>query len=577
MNQLEDCTKAEDNIVVEKVRLILSVDKSIYWLGAILLAGLTDEYEPMIMSIKSSNTKVNAEIIKLKVLDMNVKTNTNGDCILQTSAGTSKNYRQGIKNFKCYTCGGRNYKSSECRLNETENQPQKESKKLNETIKHAFVAIPNLMNSITWFIDSGASSHMTPHGNILCNTRKHSADDIVIADNTRIKIDSVGNAIIKADNQELTTHDMLRVPKLSANLLLVSKMVQKDNTVIFDKQGCTVYSNDGNVIANTSETDGVYKLDRNTTNYMVKMRNGLVNGVKFNSKHLNFCEVYAKAKQHRLPFTCSNSRSENVLDTIHADLCGQMENSSIGGSRYFLLFIDDYSRKVFVYFLKNKSETLNIFIDFKVLVENQTGQQMALCVNFQTSKVIKRAKCMLLDANLEKAYWAEAANMAVYIINRSPTGSLKERTPEEAWSGKKADITDLKIFGSTVMVHIPKEKCSKWDSKSSKLIFVGYADNKKGYRCLDPSTKKITITQDILFHEDEKEEVKERVRVENPDKHSPAAEENIEASVINTPDNNQTNVSDFVSDNDEQESECEHSTFDPDYISTCDVPTGQIP
>ncbi|GJQ66394.1 hypothetical protein Trydic_g8497 [Trypoxylus dichotomus] len=50
---------------------------------------------------------------------------------------------------------------------------------------------------------------------------------------------------------------------------------------------------------------------------------------------------------------------------------------------------------------------------------------------------------MLLDANSEKAYWAEAVNMAVYIINRSPTGSLNEKTPEEAWTGKKADLSEM--------------------------------------------------------------------------------------------------------------------------------------
>ncbi|GJQ87952.1 hypothetical protein Trydic_g12882 [Trypoxylus dichotomus] len=243
----------EDRGLMQKIEIITTVSKltdigfdiADDWIGAVLVAELTDEYKPMIMSIESSNTKISAEIMKLELLDMNVKTKTNGDRAfysknknfkpkqntkqvhLGKSAGTSKNYRQSVKNFKCYTCGGRNHKSSECRFNKTGNQPQNESKKLTETVKHAFVAIPNLTNNTTWFIDSGASSHMTLHG---CNRRKHSADDIVIADNTRIKIDSVAN-------------------------LSVLKMVEKGNTVIFDKQGCTVYSNDGDVLANTSETN----------------------------------------------------------------------------------------------------------------------------------------------------------------------------------------------------------------------------------------------------------------------------------------------------------------------------------
>lgn len=65
------------------------------------------------------------------------------------------------------------------------------------------------------------------------------------------------------------------------------------------------------------------------------------------------------------------TRSKNILDLVHADLCGDMEEKSIGGTRYFLTFIDDFSRKVFIYFLKTKSEVWHKFIEFKVWAENQ--------------------------------------------------------------------------------------------------------------------------------------------------------------------------------------------------------------
>lgn len=272
---------------------------------------------------------------------------------------------------------------------------------------------------------------------------------------------------------------------------------------------------------------------------MIKMRNGLVNGMAFKNEKLNFCETCVKAKQHRLPFACASSRSEDLLDLVHADLCAPMETTSIVGSRYFLLIIDDYSRKVFVYFLKNKSETLNIFIDFKVWAENQTNRKIKklrtdngtefcskqfndFCringIEHQLSNmytpqqngvverynrtVIERAKCLMFDANLEKPYWGEGVNAAVYILNRSPTAAVKNRIPEEMWSGKKVDLGMLKNFGSPAMVHVPKEKRHKWDPKSRKLIFVGYADNKKGYRCIDPTTKEVVVSRDIVFHED---------------------------------------------------------------------------
>lgn len=56
-----------------------------------------------------------------------------------------------------------------------------------------------------------------------------------------------------------------------------------------------------------------------------------------------------------------------MLDLIHTDVCGP----SIGGSRYFVTFIDDHSRRIFVYFMKNKSEVFEKFKLFKAMVENQ--------------------------------------------------------------------------------------------------------------------------------------------------------------------------------------------------------------
>lgn len=113
--------------------------------------------------------------------------------------------------------------------------------------------------------------------------------------------------------------------------------------------------------------------------------------------------------------------------------------------------------------------------------------------------IVERSKCMLFDAELDKSYWAEAANMAVYLINRSVCVVLVNQTPEEIWYGQKVDLSHLQIFGSEVMVHVPKPRRKKWDSKSVKLLFVGYDSDKKGYRCIDPQSKKLTVSRDVKF------------------------------------------------------------------------------
>lgn len=83
--------------------------------------------------------------------------------------------------------------------------------------------------------------------------------------------------------------------------------------------------------------------------------------------------------------------------------------------------------------------------------------------------------------------------MAAYLINRSVCSS-HEKTPDEMFFGKKVDLSNLKIFSSAVMVHVPKEKRRKWAEKSTRLIFIGYGNETKGSR-------KLTVSRDVIFHE----------------------------------------------------------------------------
>lgn len=69
-------------------------------------------------------------------------------------------------------------------------------------------------------------------------------------------------------------------------------------------------------------------------------------------------------------------------------------------------------------------------------------------------------------------------NSSVYLINRCPTRTLQDKIPEEAWTGQKSYVGHLKMFGSIVMDHW----ALKLDLESTESVFVGYADNVKGYR-----------------------------------------------------------------------------------------------
>ena len=103
-------------------------------------------------------------------------------------------------------------------------------------------------------------------------------------------------------------------------------------------------------------------------------RKGMVRGLPFIEKPNSLCEGYILGKQHRESFPSGKSiRAKAPLEIVHSDLCGPMQTPSLASSHYMLTFIDDFTRKTWVYFLKNKSEVFERFCNFKALVENQIG------------------------------------------------------------------------------------------------------------------------------------------------------------------------------------------------------------
>ena len=78
-------------------------------------------------------------------------------------------------------------------------------------------------------------------------------------------------------------------------------------------------------------------------------------------------------EQPRVAFSTSQRKTKGLLDFIRLDVWGPSLEASIGGARYYITFIDDFSRKIWVYFLKQKSEVFQKFKEWKTLVENQRG------------------------------------------------------------------------------------------------------------------------------------------------------------------------------------------------------------
>ena len=105
---------------------------------------------------------------------------------------------------------------------------------------------------------------------------------------------------------------------------------------------------------------------------------------------------------------------------------------------------------------------------------------------------MERARCMLNGARLGKEIWVDVVDPTCYMVNRSPSSVLNDKTPQEVWTGKEPSLTHLEVFGCDA--YVPKENRSKLDKKDEKCIFIGYKYGLKGYKLWNPETKKVVYS-----------------------------------------------------------------------------------
>ncbi|MCI05270.1 retrovirus-related pol polyprotein from transposon tnt 1-94, partial [Trifolium medium] len=87
----------------------------------------------------------------------------------------------------------------------------------------------------------------------------------------------------------------------------------------------------------------------------------------------------------------------------------------------------------------------------------------------RNNSILDMARCMVKHRNLPKSFWCEAVNAAVYVLNRCPTRKLKDKVPEEVWSGKKPSVSHFRVFGALCYKHVPEAKRKKLDDRCNTI------------------------------------------------------------------------------------------------------------
>ncbi|KAL5820967.1 hypothetical protein ACOSQ3_022849 [Xanthoceras sorbifolium] len=382
-----------------------------------------------------------------------------------------------------------------------------------------------------------------------------------LADDETLKIVGKGDIRLKLPNGSTWKLQGVRhIPGLKRNLISIGQLdgegycttfsgcewkITKGALVVARGKKCgTLYvtSNLENIVA-VADADGKSNLWHQRLGHMSEkgMKTLLSKGKLPDLKAVDvgLCEDCIFGKQKKVSFAkIGKIPKAEKLELVHTDVWGPSPVSSLSGSLYYVTFIDDSTRKVWVYFLKKKSEVFDTFRKWKAMVENETGLKIKrlrsdnggeyidsrfreFCANsgIKMEKTVpmtpqqngvaermnrtlnERARSMRLHAGLPKMLWAEAVNTAAYLINRGPSVPLDGGIPEEVWSGKEVNISHLRVFGCISYVHIDSAERSKLDAKSNKCVFVGYGGDEFGYRFWDYENRKIVRSRDVIFNE----------------------------------------------------------------------------
>ena len=436
-------------------------------------------------------------------------------------------------------------------------------------------------NKDSWIVDSGASSHMCNQMEAFNELKELDKEDprgVQVGDGHIIETVKKGSITMKVEVENGTKEDctllkVLYVPDLNYNLLSVPEVVTHGKSVTFTAEGCTIRNKDQQVAATGLKIGNLFYLTctvpkavthahaaivnhekskediwhsrfghLGVENMKRLVNSDLVEGLDYNvTSEAKFCEPCTEGKIHKKKFPkTGGTRATEILELVHSDVCGKMDVPSLGGAEYFLSFVDDLSRYIWIYPIKYKSDVWEKFLEWQAMVERSTDRKLKKLrsdnggeylsdlfttyfkrqgIHHQTTirktpeqngvaermnrTLEETIRAMLSESGLPKAFWAEALSTATYLRNRSPTKAVAEKTPLEAWSGEKPNVQNLRIFGCICYAHIPKDERKKLDSKARKAVFVGYGKDKKGYRLYDIATKKFFFSRDVSFNETE--------------------------------------------------------------------------
>nr|KAJ0208804.1 hypothetical protein LSAT_V11C400202500 [Lactuca sativa] len=460
----------------------------------------TDDSSSSISDHNLSDTEFSCDSMINKRIQSSLGESYKSKCVKSKNLLTKKNFGTRV----CYRCGDTSHKTSECSFDKlslrTDNIKGQEH---------------------LWYLDSGCSRHMTGSKSLLEDYVKKTSPTVTYGDNGKGFTKGYGN--IKCNN--VVFQNVSYVKGLKHNLISISQLCDADYEVHFTKKEGKVVNTDKNIVLSASRKDDIYVLDMfscdkaliwiwhkrfshlNFKNLSKISNQDLVRGLpKVSIVKDKMCSACEQGKQTKSSFKPKSCSSISVpLHLLHMDLFGPIPVLSLGGNKYTLVVVDEFTRFTWVVFLKKKSHaaqeiislirknetltglkvkqlrsdhgtefrnsTLEEICDHKGIGQNfsapRTPQQNGVTER-RNRTLIEAGRTLMIHAGLPMSFWAKAVNTACFTHNRSLIHRTHKKTPYEMLKSRKPDVSFFHVFGCICYILNQRDPRSKFEPKADK-------------------------------------------------------------------------------------------------------------
>ncbi|GJZ47234.1 retrovirus-related pol polyprotein from transposon TNT 1-94 [Tanacetum coccineum] len=339
-----------------------------------------------------------------------------------------------------------------------------------------------------WHIDSAASNHMTGEEDLFVEMEQ-SKGNVTFGDESKAPVKGKGKILIRAkDGSHQYISDVYNVPNLKSNILSVGQLLEKNYDIHFKDRSATIRNQEGKLIAKVPMTKNrmfILNIQHDEAkclkscledhSWLWHMRYG----------HLNFGDLKLLSSKGMVKgldqIDLPNQVCKGCLLGKHARSSFPKEATSRDKEPLQLIYTDNGIRRF--------------------LTAPYSPQQNGV-MERKNRTILNMVRSMLKSKKMPKEFWAEAVDFWVYLLNRCPSKSLDNKTPQEAWNGLKPTVSHLRVFESIAYVHVPSQRRSKLDDRSEKHVFDSYDKQSKGYKLYNLVTRKVAVSRDVEFEEE---------------------------------------------------------------------------